>query len=110
MPVDLFVVCLGTGLAALTLGRGIHARREARVQLRLAASSANPHTRAAAIKVMGAQGLRRYAAVLVERVDNETDIDVLASLVEVVQRNAWEPADHPALIELRLWAADWSAQ
>lgn len=110
MPAELTIVCLDVGLLAMIVGRAVQARRAPFVQLCAAARSADARTRCAAVRVMGANGLRRYAAILLERVGVESDLDVLVALLEVVQRNSWEPADHPMIVSLRLWAADWSTR
>jgi hypothetical protein len=88
-------------------------RRRVDARLAEALRHDDPVRRRAAVRVATEQGLRPYAKLLIARIDEETDPHVRAALVEGVLRNAWEPADQPAILRLRLWAheerARWQA-
>ncbi len=79
-------------------------RNRVRSQVDRALRDADPARRRAAVGVATEQGLRTYARVLAARIEAETDPRVRAALVDGVLRNAWEPADRPSILRLRLWA------
>jgi hypothetical protein len=104
MPPELWsVLSGGTLLAAAVCWRWLSHRR-VRTRLELALRSGNPVVRQAGIRVAVDQGLRPNAKLLLSCIDRESDPEVLSVLAESVLRNSWEPADHPAILRLRLWA------
>lgn len=80
--------------------------RRTRIRARLEARLADPDParRRAAVEVATEQGLRAHAALLVALLDREQHTGVLDALATGVLRSAWEPADRPDLLRLRLWA------
>lgn len=67
----------------------------------------DPTVRSAVLWNIGGGGLKTWAPVLLARIEAGLDDDLAAQLVELVGVNQWEPADDPALVELRLWATQW---
>lgn len=67
--------------------------------------SSDPFSRTRALREIASVGLRPWAATLLERtseVGEGVEADELVWLVGACQ---WEPADDPAIVQLRLWAA-----
>jgi hypothetical protein len=64
----------------------------------------NPRVRIHALKAAGGRELRLVADDLVVLVRTERDPAVLAALTELLRDTAWQPADAPAIVELRAWA------
>ncbi len=89
-------------IAAITW-RWTHRRRTA-ARLAAALRDDDPARRRAAVAVAAEQGLRQCGALLLERSAVEQDAGVVDALVGAVLRNAWEPADRPEILTLRLWA------
>ncbi|GAY09547.1 carbamoylphosphate synthase large subunit, short form [Pseudonocardia sp. N23] len=79
-------------------------RRRIRSRLEVRLADADPARRRAAVEVATEQGLRTHAAMLVALLDREQHTGVLDALAAGVLRSAWEPADRPDLLRLRLWA------
>lgn len=79
-------------------------RRRIRARLEARLADPDPSRRRAAVEVATEQGLRAHAALLVALLDREQHTDVLDALAAGVLRSAWEPADRPDLLRLRLWA------
>lgn len=90
-------------LLAAIAWRWTHRRRTA-TRLAEALRADDPARRRAAVAVAAEQGLRQCGALLLERSAVEQDPDVVDALVGAVLRNAWEPADRPEILTLRLWA------
>jgi hypothetical protein len=80
------------------------ARRRAAHTVRRMLASPDPMVRRSALGAIGAHGLRRHADVLLSRIGEETEPEVLHTLATTVMRNLWEPADSPSLVALRAWA------
>lgn len=102
--------CLLTGgmlLAAAGCWRWLSHRR-GHARLELAVRSGDPVVRQAGIRVAVEQGLRANAKMLLSCIDRESDPQVLSSLADSVLRNTWEPADRPAIVQLRLWAHEYA--
>ena len=102
------LVPLLAGLGLLILGGGwwvlARRRRAADALLNEAFSSSDPDVRVAAVALIGKEGVRRHAEMLLELSRGETDTAVLRALAETVSQNLWEPANDPRVVELRLWA------
>ena len=97
----------GTLLAAAACWRWLsHHRVHARLEL--AIRSGDPVLRQAGMRVAVEQGLRANAKRLLSCIDRESDPQVLSALADSVLRNTWEPADRPAMVQLRLWAHAYS--
>lgn len=97
-------------LVLIAIGwRQVH-RHRLRSRVAQALRDADPVCRLAAVGVATEQGLRAYAGLLLSRVDTETDADVRTALADGVLRNAWEPADRPSILRLRLWAHEERAR
>jgi hypothetical protein len=64
----------------------------------------NPRIRRAAVLALKERDLAPVVDRLVALTKSERDADVLAAIAEVTARTAWQPADSPALVELRTWA------
>jgi hypothetical protein len=96
-------------VAAAVGWRQVH-RRRVRARIARTLRDPDPTRRGAAVRVATEQGLRTYARLLVARAAVETDPEVRATLVDAVLRTAWEPADLPAILDLRLWAHEERAR
>lgn len=105
------MVVLG-GLALITCAivwRLVSAERVGR-RMRVLLGSSDPVERIHAIDILSERGLRSQARTLVRMTTTEKDLDVRAALLAAIARTQWEPANHPALIELRAWARLRAAQ
>ncbi|GEL25622.1 hypothetical protein PSU4_45760 [Pseudonocardia sulfidoxydans NBRC 16205] len=97
---------VGGGVAMMGCAVCWRVMRRKRIRARLEARLADPDParRRAAVEVATEQGLRAHAALLVALLDREQHTGVLDALAAGVLRSAWEPADRPDLLRLRLWA------
>ena len=66
--------------------------------------SSDPATRTRALREIAAVGLRPWAAMLLERANEVGDGVEADELVWLIGACQWEPADDPAIVQLRLWA------
>jgi len=82
-------------------------RRHVARRLDCALDDPDPRVRRAGLESIGERWLGPHAAVLVELARRETDPEVIAAMTVVVGRHQWEPADSPALIELRTRVQRW---
>jgi len=98
------VAIAGSVLVVAAIAWRLVARSRARSALVRALSDPQEAVRAAAVDVVAAGGVSRFARVLWEQAQTETSAVVLDRIVEAVVRNQWEPADNSALVRLRLWA------
>lgn len=104
MPAEWVAVAVGAlAVVGAVLWR-LRCRQLVGARLAAALRDPDPRARAAAVRVAVEQGLRTHDRLLAARVEVEGDPTVLAAVVEGVLRNAWEPADRPAILRLRLWA------
>ena len=106
MSAPLEIIALGAGGLIMigVIAWRVRARRRPVVMLRRALLNPDVATRRAAVSIAAERGLRPYVQVFAERTRNETDPSVLDAMAEAVARNQWEPANTPALLQLRLWA------
>ncbi len=99
-------------LAALVWRLRVVASRRRRVEVALRSPDVTVRTRA--LRQISAVGLRPYARFLLRRTV-EVDAGVAAGIDDTVPAEAdelawviatcqWEPADEPALVQLRIWA------
>ena len=96
------VVLLG-GAVVWRQSAGSHLRR-----LRDAAmADPDARVRQAALDSFGEQWLGPHATALLELARQETDPDVITALISLVGLHQWEPADNPALTELRSLVLRW---
>jgi len=70
-----------------------------------ALTSSDPRRRQAGVVMVSNEGLARFVEPLARLASVETDPEVIEALVQAIRRNQWEPATHPLLVRLRLWAA-----
>jgi hypothetical protein len=106
MPSSLVIAAAAAAVCLLliaVLWRALARRRASRTLERMLVNH-DPAVRRSALAMIGGQGLRGCADLLLRRTAEETDTDVLDALAATVARNQWEPADRPALVSLRLWA------
>lgn len=75
--------------------------------LDVALANPDPQVRRAALESIGERWLGPHATVLVDLARRETDPEVIAALTTLVGRHQWEPADNPALVELRMLVLQW---
>ncbi len=101
----ILLLAAGCLLIALGLGWRFIITRRIRRQVIGLLGSADPATRAGTLTVLVAEGIERFAPVLLRMAQTETDPAVLKALAEVVSRTQATPARTPDLISLRLWAA-----
>jgi hypothetical protein len=94
----------GVALLASAVAWRAMTRKRAFATVRWALMHQDPAIRQAAFAIAGQQGLSRYADLLLEQASRETDRGIARALAEAVARHQWEPADNPALVQLRLWA------
>lgn len=80
-------------------------RYRVRQDVRDVLASPDPSARIAAVDVVATHGLAPVAKILLERVHHEDDEAVLDAIAAAVVRTQWEPPSSPALVELRVWAA-----
>ena len=76
-------------------------------QLDAALADADPQVRRAALESIGERWIGPHAVALVDMARKETDPEVMAALISLVGRHQWEPADRPALVELRKLVLRW---
>lgn len=98
------VAAAGALLAGGALLWRVRARRRARRSLTGALTDPDPTVRRSALMTVGSHGLGPFVDVLLARARDEQDPDVRRTIADVVLHNQWEPADTPALVDLRLWA------
>jgi hypothetical protein len=67
--------------------------------------SSDPGTRTRALREIAAVGLRPWVATLLDRTSEVGDGAEADELVWLIGACQWEPADEPAIVQLRLWAA-----
>ncbi len=101
---------IGALMVAVAIGWHQAHRRRIRGRIARSLQDPDPTRRKAAVRVATEQGLRTYARLLVARAAVETDPGVRAVMVDAVLRTAWEPADRPAILDLRLWAHEERAR
>ncbi|MGC8627838.1 MAG: hypothetical protein ACP5VR_09880 [Acidimicrobiales bacterium] len=94
----------GGVLVAVAIAWRLVVRKRASSALVKALADPQEAARAAAVEVVAAGGISRFARVLWQQAQTETSAVVLERIVEAVVRNQWEPAEDPALVRLRLWA------
>jgi len=97
------LIMLGCGGALLSGGVGwrVRAHHQERDALRSALADPGPDRRSAALVALGKRGMGSDADLVLELARSETNPAVLGALTDAVCRNQWEPADNPALVELR---------
>lgn len=103
-PVEVGVAAAGAALIGAAVAWRATARRGARQATETALVSPVPSVRAAALRMVAAEGIGQYVAVLRQRAGLERDPEVRRLLAEVIAQSQWEPSSDEALVELRLWA------
>jgi carbamoyl-phosphate synthase large subunit len=103
---ELLPLLAGLGLVLAGLGWWAVARRRrgASRLLHEAVTDEDAGVRQAAVSLIGKEGLRRHAGMLLDLTQHESDPAVLRTIAETVSQNLWEPANDRSLVELRLWA------
>lgn len=91
-------------LIGITWWAIVRRRRAGSALLREAVADADPEVRRAAVALIGKEGVRRHAGLLLDMTRHERDRTVLTAIAEAVSQNLWEPANNRPVVELRLWA------
>lgn len=89
------------------LWRQLHIRRRRRT-LTSGLGDPDPAVRIATVEAMTSGGLSANAVALEGLTKTEQDPDVLETLARAVIRHQWEPANDPAMVQLRIWASNRS--
>lgn len=97
-------IALGVALIATAIAWRVASVARARKRLRSLLRSDDPVARIHALELVGERGLRSQSKTLLRMTTNEDNPDVRAALLTAIARTQWEPANHPALVELRAWA------
>ena len=88
------------------MSRRLAARREAaRIDYRI--GHLPSAERAAAVRVLVADGLGAHTASLLAVATYERDVDVLDALADAVAARQWEPVTNDRIAAVRLWARGW---
>lgn len=88
------------------VSRRLGARREAgRIDYRI--GHLPPEERAAAVRVLVADGLGAHVASLLAVATYERDVVVLDALADAVAARQWEPLTNDRVAAVRLWARGW---
>lgn len=99
------LLLLGLTMVAAGAAWRIRIARLSQEQMAAALRSADASARSRALRRLATTGLRPYAP-LVLRVATASNGLQAAELAWLVAASQWEPADDPALVQLRLWARE----
>jgi len=101
----LVLVALGVAMVLAAIAWRARDLRRRSSGVEGALRSSDPFTRTRALREIASVGLRPWAAMLLERTNEVGDGVEADELVWLVGACQWEPADDPAIVQLRLWAA-----
>jgi hypothetical protein len=98
-------IALGIAMLVVAIAWRARERRRRSNGIEAALRSPDPFTRTRALREIASVGLRPWATMLLGRtleVGDGVEADELVWLIGACQ---WEPADEPAIVQLRLWAS-----
>jgi hypothetical protein len=98
-------IVLGVAMLLVALAWRARDLRRRSGGIEAALRSPDPFTRTRALREMASVGLRPWAAMLLTRTEEVPDGIEADELVWLIGACQWEPADEPAIVQLRLWAA-----
>ena len=101
----LLLILLGIAMVVVAIAWRARDHRRRSGGIEAALRSADPITRARALREIASVGLRPWAAMLLARTREVGDGVEADELVWLVGACQWEPADEPEIVQLRLWAA-----